>query len=245
MGKQQNRIQDRFGLLQVCSVNAAMASITKTLTAFSKERQVIQRERASSAYPVVSYFVSKLAAETPVSAAFPLVFSACVYPMCGLNNKLARFATFAAVTTLESFTSSALGLAVGALTPSPEAANALGPAIMVIFIVFGGLYVQPANVPAPLRWIPNTSLIRHCFDALSCNEMRGLEFETERPTDLPTGDAALERFHGEDFYASPNTTKFWVPVFWLLLFTFFWTISNDRTFLTLLFISHINPPLSE
>ena len=173
---------------------ATMASITKTLTAFSKERQVIQRERAAAAYPIGSYFAAKVVAEMPVSALFPLVFSAAVYPSCGLHNKLARFANFAAVTTLESFTSSALGLAVGAAVPSAEAANALGPAVMVIFIVFGGLYVQPANVPAPLRWVPNASLIRHCFDALSCNEFRGLEFETERPTDLPTGDDALERF---------------------------------------------------
>jgi len=39
-------------------------------------------------------------------------------------------------------THSALGLAVGAAAPSTESAVALGPAVMLIFIVFGGLYVS-------------------------------------------------------------------------------------------------------
>jgi hypothetical protein len=49
-----------------------------------------------------------------------------------------RFAKFLAVLTLESFTSTALGLAVGAGAPNADTAAAIGPAIMVIFIVFGG-----------------------------------------------------------------------------------------------------------
>lgn len=43
----------------------------------------------------------------------------------------ARFAKFLAVLTLESFTSASLGLAVGAVAPSTEAAVAIGPAVMV------------------------------------------------------------------------------------------------------------------
>jgi len=39
----------------------------------------------------------------------------------------------------------------GAAAPSTEAAVALGPAVMLIFIVFGGLYVNAENVP---RWVP-------------------------------------------------------------------------------------------
>ena len=54
-----------------------------------------------------------------------------VYPACGLHESLARFGRFLGVLTLESFSASALGLTVGALAPTPEAALAIGPAVMV------------------------------------------------------------------------------------------------------------------
>lgn len=53
-----------------------------------------------------------------------------------------RFARFLGILTLESFVSSSIGLSVGALAPSPDAAQAIGPAVMVIFIVFGGKEAQ-------------------------------------------------------------------------------------------------------
>ncbi len=37
---------------------------------------------------------------------------------------------------------------------------AIGPAVMVVWIVFGGYYVNADNVPAALRWLPSASLIK-------------------------------------------------------------------------------------
>jgi hypothetical protein len=39
------------------------------------------------------------------------------------------------------------------VAPSTEAAVAMGPAIMVLFIVFGGYYVNADNVPVCFKWI--------------------------------------------------------------------------------------------
>ena len=71
---------------------------------------------------------------------------------------------------LESFAASALGLAVSAAAPSSEAAVAMGPAVMVLFIVFGGYYVNPENVPACFRWINAASLIKWAFQGLCATE---------------------------------------------------------------------------
>jgi ABC-type multidrug transport system permease subunit len=62
--------------------------------------------------------------------------------------------------TVESFAASAMGLTVGAMAPTTEAAMALGPSLMTVFIVFGGYYVNPDNTPVIFRWIPRISLIR-------------------------------------------------------------------------------------
>lgn len=53
-----------------------------------------------------------------------------------------------------------MGLTVGAMVPTTEAAMALGPSLMTVFIVFGGYYVNAENTPIIFRWIPRVSLIR-------------------------------------------------------------------------------------
>lgn len=194
MGRKQTSVQDRLGLLQVSAINAAMSSLVKTLNVFPRERNIVARERSKKAYHVLPYFAAKLAAELPVGAIFPLLFGTVVYPMTGLNPSTARFAKFLGIVTLESFTSSALGLTVGSVAPSTEAALAMGPAVMVVFIVFGGVYVNAANVPRALQWLPKISMIKYCFEALSVNEFKGLEFETTgKPGEVADGDQALAR----------------------------------------------------
>lgn len=175
----QTSIQDRLGLLQVASINAAMSALVKTLNVFPTERLIVTRERAKQSYQTMPYLLAKLAAELPMSALFPAIFGAIVYPLTGLNPKPSRFLKFLGVVTLESFSSAALGLAVGAFAPSTEAAMAIGPAVMVVFIVFGGYYVNADNVLLLLRWLPNASLIKRSFEGLCVNEFKGLEFEQD------------------------------------------------------------------
>ncbi|KAG2433874.1 hypothetical protein HXX76_008227 [Chlamydomonas incerta] len=175
----QSSIQDRMGLLQVASINTAMASLVKTLNIFPRERTIVARERARGSYGILPLLTAKLAAELPVGALFPLLFGAIVYPVCGLHPSLPRFAKFLGIITLESFTSQALGLAVGSVAPSTEAAMAIGPAVMLVWIVFGGYYVNADNVPVLFKWLPRASLIKQAFEALCVNEFPGLTFEAD------------------------------------------------------------------
>ena len=189
-----------------------MSSLVKTLQLFPRERTVVQRERANGHYGVGPYFLAKLAAELPVGAIFPAIFGACVYPACGLTPRLPRFLSFLGMLTLESFSASAIGMTISgaclrhgyrtlpdasavlvALAPSAQAALAIGPATFVIFIVFGGVYVNEKTVPKPLRWIPSTSLIKHSFEGLCLNELRGACFDAGQPGDAATGEQVLRR----------------------------------------------------
>ena len=63
------------------AINGAMSSVTKTLTAFTRERAIVGRERTRGAYDAGPYLAAKIAAELPLSAAFPALFSAVVYPV--------------------------------------------------------------------------------------------------------------------------------------------------------------------
>lgn len=193
MGLSQTSIQDRMGLLQVAAINTAMAALTKTVGVFPKERAISDRERAKGSYAVGPYLFSKLLAEIPVGAVFPLLFGTIVYPMARLHPTLSRFVKFSTIVTVESFTASAMGLTVGAMVPTTEAAMALGPSLMTVFLVFGGYYVNSENTPVVFRWIPRISLIRWAFQALCINEFSGLQFEQQHSFDLETGEQVLER----------------------------------------------------
>lgn len=76
---------------QLAAINTAMAALTKTVGVFPKERAIVDRERAKRSYALGPYLLSKLLAETPIGAAFPLMFGAILYPMARLNPSLSRF----------------------------------------------------------------------------------------------------------------------------------------------------------
>ncbi|PON45776.1 ABC transporter-like [Parasponia andersonii] len=193
MGRSQTSIQDRLGLLQVAAINTAMAALTKTLGVFPKERAIVDRERAKGSYALGPYLLSKLLAEIPIGAAFPLMFGAVLYPMARLHPTLSRFGKFCGIVTVESFATSAMGLTVGAMVPTTEAAMAVGPSLMTVFIVFGGYYVNAENTPIIFRWIPSVSLVRWAFEGLCINEFKGLEFDHQHSYDVRTGEQALEQ----------------------------------------------------
>ena len=71
--------------------------------------------------------------------------------------------------------------AVQCCNVAADAAQALGPAIMTVFIVFGGYYANASNVPRGLRWIAHTSLIKYAFEAFCVNEFKGLTFVNDKP----------------------------------------------------------------
>ncbi len=73
-------------------------------------------------------------------------------------------------------TAVSLGLAVSALVPNVEAANALGPPMVIIALIFGGFYINLSSLPIVANWIPYFSLIRWAFEALCINEFKGETF---------------------------------------------------------------------
>jgi len=67
-----------------------MAALTKTVGVFPKERAIVDRERAKGSYSLGPYLFSKLLAEIPIGAAFPLMFGAVLYPMARLHPTMQR-----------------------------------------------------------------------------------------------------------------------------------------------------------
>jgi len=76
-----------------------MAALTKTVGVFPKERAIVDRERAKGSYSLGPYLLSKLLAELPIGAAFPLMFGTVLYPMARLHPTLQRSVSILASTS--------------------------------------------------------------------------------------------------------------------------------------------------
>ncbi|XP_074275516.1 uncharacterized protein LOC141599415 isoform X1 [Silene latifolia] len=67
-----------------------MAALTKNVGVFPKERAIVDKERAKGCYMLGPYLLSKLLAEIPIGAAFPLLFGSILYHMARLHPTLSR-----------------------------------------------------------------------------------------------------------------------------------------------------------
>jgi len=76
--------------LKVATINTAMATLTKTVSVFPRERAIVDRECAKGSYALGPYIFAKLTVEIPIGAAFPLVFGIILYPMARLHPSLLR-----------------------------------------------------------------------------------------------------------------------------------------------------------
>ena len=62
---------------------------------------------------------------------------------------------------------------VASVAPTPQVAMALGPLCTVVFMLFGGFYVNLTTIPVWIRWISNFSPIKWGFIGLAVNEFSG------------------------------------------------------------------------
>jgi hypothetical protein len=128
----QSTVIERTGTIVMASVNSAMIAMVKSLTLFVEERPVVNRERRY--YGALPYLMSKILAEGPLDAAFAGLFGSMVHDNCKmLGDKTA----FVSAICLQALSSSAFGQLIGACVPSPAAAMASGPPLMVVLTVSG------------------------------------------------------------------------------------------------------------
>ena len=92
--------------------------------------------RRRGGYGAGPYFLAKLLVETPIDVVFPVVFGAVMGPLVGLN-RAGRRGWFLTTLALQAAAASALGLSIGALSPTAETALAIGPCVMVLSIMLG------------------------------------------------------------------------------------------------------------
>eukprot|EP01041_Mallomonas_annulata_P001000 gene1000-1966_t len=178
-GNSQKAVQDRAGFLFIVCLNQSFGGMMAVLNTFPREKIIMNRERVGRAYDTTSYFLAKFITEIPLNVLPPFVFCLISYYLAGLNPAPDRFVIFFLIVMLEALTAISLGMAISALVPSVEAANAMGPPVLIINVLFGGYYINLSTIPVVANLLPYVSIIRWGFEAVSINEMRGRTFECD------------------------------------------------------------------
>ncbi|CAM9634686.1 unnamed protein product [Ectocarpus fasciculatus] len=176
LGLSESSITGRISLYVNVAMNVAMLGCIRALQTLAVETSVVNLERMDEGYSASAYLSSKILAELPTDAVFPVIFGTVVYFMAGLNSplggglKLTRYLT---TLLLQAHASSAVGLMVGCLSPSMEVANLLGPAVMVISLMLSGVH---DNIPPYLAKLKAFSTVNWGVQGIVTNEMRGIKF---------------------------------------------------------------------
>jgi ATP-binding cassette, subfamily G (WHITE), member 2 len=141
IGDDQGSIQDRVGALFFVMTNNAFSMIG-SLNIFLQERDLFNRERASGCYRTSTYFLSKTFVEAPILLLFPLVFGCIAYYMVGFNPNPECFGVFIATLVTFAACAGSLFLTIGSLSPNVAIAQIFSPLAIVLFMLFGGFYVN-------------------------------------------------------------------------------------------------------
>jgi ABC-type multidrug transport system permease subunit len=134
----QSSIRDREGLLFIICNNQSFTNSISVLNAFPKEKIIVNRERSSGAYDTFSYCTAKFFAEIPINLFPSFIYGTIVYWLAGLNPD--RYVYFILIVLLLASTAISMGLAVSAVSPNTDVANAVGIPFTIIAVVFGGFY---------------------------------------------------------------------------------------------------------
>eukprot|EP01039_Chlorochromonas_danica_P009923 gene9922-10973_t len=189
-------ISSRVNIIAQGIINVAMLSMIKTLQLFKKERSVIDRERSQREYCAWEYLFAKATAELPLDALVAAVFGIVLYKRAEMS---CPQNIFIGTLSLLAASCSSLGLAVGALAPSGDVALALGPALMVVYVIMGAIGpagLGIASLPSLLRPFRYFSPIKWACEALCCAEFEGKVFDfTKAIADASTSNG-IGRFIG-------------------------------------------------
>ena len=111
----------------------------------------------------------------------------------GLNPGFSNFVVFLLVLGLNRFAAEGIGMFASSLMPTVETAQAICPVFLILFLLFGGFYINQETMPDGAEWVKYTSLFYWGFTALSRNEFSGETFSCNfTPNCVFTGEQQLQ-----------------------------------------------------
>jgi ABC-type multidrug transport system ATPase subunit len=189
-------IQNRAGAIFFIILNQSFTTLFPVLNVFPAEIAVFKRERAAQMYRVSTYYLSKNFAELPLQLLLPIIYGTIAYWMISFQATAKAFFTFLVFLVVIAFTSQSLGIMISAAVPNITVANIVAPLVLIVLVLFGGLYANNQTFWAGISWIQYLSYVNYAFKALMQNEFTGLVFCPSDPSQCTyqTGEEVLNAY---------------------------------------------------
>lgn len=100
--------------------------------------------------------------------------------MIGLQSDMFLLGRFLLVLVLFNVTSASCFLAISVIFEDQGIANLVATLVMLFEMLFGGLLLNKASMPASFQWMQNLSFFNYAFEALVVNEVAGLTLVEEK-----------------------------------------------------------------
>lgn len=156
-----------YFIAALCGYGAAAFVPSLTL-----ERALYYRELADGCYTPIVYFAAKFIEEGIIATVTSLMFTVIIYFACNLQGSFFILAVTYYLTTMMGII---LAYAVAALVPTMEAANALLPTLVTMWMYFGGLFIVFDKIPRGWYWFSWTSFLRYAWGAMMINQFGGTD----------------------------------------------------------------------
>ncbi|PVV04016.1 hypothetical protein BB560_001504 [Smittium megazygosporum] len=167
-------IQNFTGACFFSTVVTFLPTALNTISTFSLEKHVFQREFQNGFYKLLPYFSSKVLVELPFQILYPVLFNAISYYMVGFRGPFSHFLLQCATSIMVGLNSFALGLFASCFFDSIEVALSILPLIMVIPLIFGGFLVNTGTGFSWIKWLQWISPIKYGFTSLITNQFKNL-----------------------------------------------------------------------
>lgn len=164
------------------------------------ELPVFLRETRSRLYRCDTYFLGKTIAELPLFLAVPFVFTSIVYPLIGLRPGLSHFLLTLLIVTLTANAATSFGYLISCASGSTSMALAVGPPVIIPFLLLGGFFLNAGSIPFYLRWLTYFSWFRYANESLLINQWADIKSgeiscNTSNNTCPTSGRIILETLH--------------------------------------------------
>lgn len=188
----QRGVQNRLGILFFICINQVFNTFNPYLNAFPMERALIAKERSSDSYSGYAAFLAKLMVSWPLMLLSNICYLSGLYWIIGLKGNAYNFAVFVLIGLALVMFAQAIALAIGAAIPDFQVAHVVGPAVLVLFVIFSGGFLNPLTLPGYLIWLYWLSPIQYAYKALAQNEFIGSTFTSgQGEITFKTGEEVL------------------------------------------------------
>jgi ABC-type multidrug transport system ATPase subunit/ABC-type multidrug transport system permease subunit len=163
LGNSQEDVYDRNGFLFFSVLHATFNEMNSVITSFPQERAIFLHDRASGTYRVSSYLASKFVADLPLHIIAPSIFAVIGYWLVGLNDNAKDFFIFLLTMILVGLSFASQALWLSATMKDAAGATASSTVLTIFFMVFGGFFITPDNIPDYFIWIHYISPVKYSF----------------------------------------------------------------------------------